>query len=91
MTIAYRDTFSASQHNHCNRYGLYCGSSHQCLEISRQHFIASLVRELVGDDDGDPLLVGEGGHAGLVEQGGLSADDRLAFYSTRVRFLALSK
>ena len=49
------------------------------------------MRELVGDDDGDSLLVGEGGYAGLVEQGGLSADDRLAFYSTRVRFLALSK
>ena len=33
--------------------------------------MASLMREFVGDDDGDALLVGEGGHAGLVEQGGL--------------------
>ena len=33
--------------------------------------MASLMREFVGDDDGDALLVGEGGHAGLVEQSGL--------------------
>ena len=29
------------------------------------------MRELIGHKDGDMLLVGEGGHAGLVESGGL--------------------